>query len=63
MYITDNPIADFDRYEQEQEKKLKRFPRCDYCGETIYETYYDINGETFCKECLDENFEREVDIE
>ena len=32
--------------------------KCDYCYEGIYEgdSYYEIEGEVYCKDCLDDNF-------
>ena len=33
---------------------------CDSCGEAIYDTYYDIDGEHYCEECLDNNFKRSI---
>lgn len=33
---------------------------CDYCSEEIYETYYHIDGEDICEDCLKELYEREV---
>jgi len=32
--------------------------KCDYCHEGIYESdaYYEIEGEFYCKDCLDDNF-------
>ena len=60
MYRTDDPIADFDRWDAEQAAYEARLPHCDYCGEPCYETYYEINGEIICEECI-EKFRHDVD--
>lgn len=58
MY-TDDPIADFLRYDAEQERKLEMLPVCVCCGEPIQtEEYYDINDDLFCPECMEDNFKR-----
>lgn len=62
MYYTDDPIADFDRYEAEREAQLDRLPKCDICGEPIQDDYlYDINGDIFCEECLKGKFRKSVE--
>jgi formylmethanofuran dehydrogenase subunit E len=59
MYYTDNPVADFDRYDREETKRLSRLPVCAECGEPIQdEICYEINGEFICPECLDDNHKR-----
>lgn len=59
MYYTDNPIADYDRYDAEQERKLSRLPTCAECGNKIQdEECYEINGELICPECLKDNYRR-----
>ena len=51
---TDNPIADFEKHEAEQEKALKKLPKCDYCHEYIQEeSYHQVDGKNICDECLD----------
>lgn len=60
MYRTDDPIADFNRWDEEQAAFEERLPRCEYCGEACYETYYEINGEIICEECI-ESFRHDVD--
>lgn len=35
----------------------RSLPECDYCGRVIRQKrWYEINGDTICKTCLDENF-------
>lgn len=56
MSYTDNPIADFDRWDAEQTEQLKRLPKCAECGEPIQdEECFEINGELICPECLQNN--------
>lgn len=62
MSYTDNPLADFDRYDEEQALREQDYPHCDYCGEVIYDHYYYICTEIVCEECLEEHFGREVEI-
>lgn len=57
MSRTDDPIADFNRYDAEQQRALDKFPVCDCCGEPIQDdVYYDIGSEKLCKECLESNY-------
>lgn len=60
MYYTDNPAADFLRYDRDQEKRRKELPICDYYGEAIEDKFYEIGYETICPKCLEENFERSI---
>ena len=66
MLYTDDPIADFHRYDQEQAKREAereaQLPKCDYCGEPIPEHYYEINGCNVCPDCLDKHFRKDVDL-
>jgi formylmethanofuran dehydrogenase subunit E len=63
MYYTDDPVADFNRYDLEQARYEARLPHCDCCGEAIYEKYYEINDEIYCEECLEKLFGRDVEID
>lgn len=61
--ITDDPIADAERWIREQDKALERLPKCDYCGEPIQEEYYfDLCGDRVCERCV-ENMKRRIDDE
>jgi len=56
MLFTDDPIADYDRYCNEQQKELDRLPECSECGKKIQtEWCYEINGEYICEHCMDEH--------
>lgn len=62
MSYTDNPIADFDRWDAEQTKQLERLPVCCECDHHIQdENCYEINGELICPECLENNHKKRVD--
>lgn len=54
---TDDPHADFDRWDAGQEKWLARLPRCSECGEPIQDDFfYLINDEPVCEECLNREY-------
>ena len=56
MYYSDNPIADFDRWDSDQQKQLDKLPKCTECDEPIQdEECYEINGALICPECLKNN--------
>jgi formylmethanofuran dehydrogenase subunit E len=62
MFYSDDPVKDFERYDQEQAQRLAKLPECDYCGQPIQdEHYYLINGDNVCPECLDCNFKKAVE--
>lgn len=50
--ITDNPLNDYDRYEKELSKQDDELPHCDECGSPIYESYFEIDGDCYCEECM-----------
>lgn len=62
MYRTDDPLADFDRWEQEKEEMAEDLPECDYCGRTIEDHYYFINSEVLCEVCMDDQFRVTVEL-
>lgn len=58
---TDDPLADFERYDAEQERRLARLPLCSVCGEHIQdEEAYFIGGRWICEDCID-SFKQPVD--
>ena len=62
MYYTDNPIADYDRYSDDQERELERCPKCEKCGQPITDSYcYEIEGELICEECLDIYYRKDTE--
>jgi formylmethanofuran dehydrogenase subunit E len=63
MYqYTDDPVADFEAWDGEQERKLEQLPICEYCNERILGDYlYEIEGCLVCEECLDRYFRKNVE--
>jgi formylmethanofuran dehydrogenase subunit E len=61
MFRTDDPIADFHRYDVEQCEKLSKRPKCEYCGEHIQDDFYYYVDGIVCGECLDENHKRYIE--
>lgn len=59
---SDNPVADFNSHCDEEERWLMRRPKCDYCEEHIQDdTYFEINDEKICKECMNFYFRKYVE--
>ena len=53
MYRTDDPVADFLKWDAEQHEKLKKLPKCSECGEHIVqEAAVCIDGKWYCDQCL-----------
>lgn len=63
-YFSDDPVADFDRYDRDQERLLKRLPKCRKCKAPIQdEHYYFIEGEILCEECMKDKYQRSVEVD
>lgn len=46
MFYSDDPIADYDRYDAEQNKRLAKLPVCADCDYPIQDEFaYYINGD------------------
>lgn len=59
---TDDPIADFNRWDAEQQAKLEKLPVCADCGEHIQaDHYYLINDAPICPDCLDSYYRVETE--
>lgn len=59
MYRTDDPIADFARWDAEQESFREQLPLCVECGNHIEDDFcYEINSEYICQDCLDRNYKK-----
>ena len=62
MFYTDDPIADFHRYDAEKQAELDKRPTCHECGEKIQEDFcYEINGECICERCLNKNHRKHTE--
>lgn len=60
--FSDDPAADFDRYDRQQERQAERLPKCEECGERIQdEDYYDVEGEILCEECMKRKYRRKTE--
>ena len=52
----------YEEYEAEQESRLKRFPKCDCCGEPITDDYfYNIDGTYICETCMRDEYRKNTD--
>lgn len=62
MHYTDNPIADYNRYDADQQMELERLPVCAECGHPITdEQCFEFNGELICEECLENNHQKNTE--
>ena len=62
MWYSDNPVADFERWDRDREKKLIHLPRCSCCDEPIQDDFcYEINGELICENCMETQHRRSTD--
>lgn len=53
-YYSDDPNADFDRYDRDQQKWLDSRPRCYYCEEPIQtDACYCVAGHKYCLDCAE----------
>lgn len=60
MSFTDNPIADFNRWDAEQAREeaehRETLPICVYCQQPIEDDWcYELDGECYCEKCMKEN--------
>jgi hypothetical protein len=62
FFYTDDPAADYDRYSEEQDKQLQKYPQCSICDNHIQDEFlYLINDEFVCEECLKDEFRKNVE--
>ena len=61
IFMTDDPIADFDRYDREQQAWEDKLPHCDICGEAIDDFLWEIDGVIMCEYCATKKYRRSVD--
>lgn len=64
MLWTDDPLADFDRWDAEREREreeiMARLPVCAECDQPLEDDFgYYINGEWICEACMD-SYRKEV---
>lgn len=60
-FRTDDPLADFSRWERQKEQQTAKRPLCSYCDEPITDdvAYY-IEGEWICEYCMENHFRKPV---
>lgn len=64
MTWTDDPIRDWDRHCEQQERELAKLPVCSECDEPITSDYcYYINGEYICEDCMRNYYMVETPVE
>lgn len=62
MFYTDDPVADFARWDAKQQDELEKLPWCSICGEPIQDDYlFAIYGDLYCEECMKEIFRQPVE--
>lgn len=62
MYRTDDPAADYDRWDADQARKIEKLPVCADCGEPVMDDhYYLINDEVICPDCLESGYRKEIE--
>ena len=62
FYKTDDPVADYARWEAEQARDLAKLPICADCGEPITDDHFFlINDECICPACLDAGYRKWTD--
>lgn len=62
MPYTDDPIADFNKWDAEQESRRKMLPRCCECGKHIQDDeLFDVFGDLYCWDCAIKEFRRSTD--
>lgn len=62
MIYSDDPVADFERYDSRLEDALNQLPKCVDCGEPIQDDdLFDIDGDLYCEECMKANFKKSVE--
>ena len=58
MHYSDNPIADFEAFDLDCERRLREFdldtPYCEECGEPIRDNdYFKECGKFYCPDCYE----------
>lgn len=57
MFRSDDPGADFDRWDAYMESQRRELPRCDHCNRPIEdERYVNFDGFRVCPHCLESHY-------
>lgn len=60
--FTDDPIRDYDRYCEDLEREMEKYPECACCGKRIIDDFlFYIEGETYCEDCMLDEYRRPID--
>ena len=60
MFLENRMVVDSEWKWQEIDER--KYPKCCECGEHIVDdVLYDINGDIYCEECMDETFKSHSD--
>lgn len=60
-YRSDNPFADFDRWDADQQEQMDRLPHCECCREPIVDYVWEIDGQILCEECAKEEYRKDAE--
>lgn len=60
IYYSDNPDADFRRWEAEQQSWEDSLPHCERCHFPIDDQYFEIDDYVLCLDCVIEKYGRRV---
>ena len=59
MPWTNDPVSDYNRYCEEQERYERRLPKCCCCDHHIGDDFlYVIEDDIYCEECMKDEFRR-----
>ena len=61
VYVTNDPVFDFRRWEREQQEWEDSLPCCELCGEKIDDYVYDIDDQILCLDCVIKKYRRDVE--
>lgn len=62
MFFTNDPVADFHRYDAERETELAKLPKCDKCKKRIQDEYlYEIEGQLLCEGCMKDLYRHDTE--
>ena len=60
--FTDEPTRDFLEYEEEMDRREKEYiaslTKCCACGEPLWNPYYNIYGDFYCENCVEDMKQR-----
>lgn len=61
---SDDPVRDWDRYCEQQERDMERCPVCASCGDRILDEYCykGDDGDYYCKDCFEDMYRVETPV-